>query len=75
MCYPLYMIPQKRVPEPMNVRFALHCTQRIKLIASRYHLTASDVVRAAVQEKLAEWERSDVLVLRPIGAPAEEDRQ
>lgn len=54
----------KRLQKPTNIRFPEHVNQRLKLVADQFGVTASDLVRNAVMEKVADWEKTGQLVFR-----------
>jgi hypothetical protein len=53
----------KRVPHPINVRVSDKTKERLDILAARCGLTASDLLRTALAEKLTEWEMSGVVIL------------
>ena len=57
---------QPRVPSPTNVRFDISTKRRLILLGDRMHLTASDIIRLAVAEKLPTWE-TDGVTIKPRG--------
>jgi predicted transcriptional regulator len=51
---------RKRVPNPTNVRLDNRAVDRLARVARRFNLTRSDLVRAAVNAKLPEWESGEI---------------
>lgn len=54
----------KTANEPVNVRVPRRNVNRLKMLASSNGLAIADLIRLAISEKLAEWERSKQVVLR-----------
>ena len=49
---------------PTNIRFDEPTKKRLICVASRLGLTSSDLVRAAVDAQLPEWEKNGVTLKR-----------
>ena len=52
-----------RVPVITNVRLREPCKARLNSLADRFGVTASDLVREAIEQKLPEWERTGVILM------------
>lgn len=50
------------VDNPTNVRFELDAKARLYRLASRYGVTASDLIRAAVNDKIPKWEKNGIVL-------------
>lgn len=61
------MKPQ-RLQKPTNIRFPEPVNKRLKIVADRFGVTQSDLVRNAVIEKIEDWERSGQLVFKAAKA-------
>ena len=59
-CYPMN---SRALSTPVPVRFSRDVKDRICAAAERFGMTASDIVRRAVEKKLPEWERDGVIVI------------
>lgn len=52
----------KRVSNPTNVRFDDETKNLLVEVASKYGVSASDIIRFAVRDKLPQWLNSNVVL-------------
>ena len=53
----------KSVPSPINTRLASNTKLRLKKLATACGVTTSDLVRAALYQKIPAWEKRGVILL------------
>ena len=53
----------RRVPNPTNVRLSDNTKTSLRTLSDRFGVTPSDLIRAAVNQKLPEWEEKGVILL------------
>lgn len=53
----------KRVPNPTNIRFDDNTKSLLEQLAEEFCVTPSDLIRAAVREKLSVWQRDGVILM------------
>ncbi len=53
----------RRVPNPTNVRFDDGTKSLLERMADEYGVTPSDLIRAAVREKLRVWQSEGVVLV------------
>jgi predicted transcriptional regulator len=56
----------KRVPNPVNIRLSNDMKIRAERLSARFNISFSDIMRAALNEKLSEWESQKNIVLSPV---------
>lgn len=56
----------KRVKQPTNIRFDKSTKKQILSLAAQFGVTSSDLIRAAVKEKLPIWAASGEFIVRRV---------
>ena len=64
VCYTcLNIVNIEKLLTPVPVRFRPEIKNRLTRVSRRFHLTPSEIIRRAVDSKLPEWERGNVMLV------------